>query len=222
MKYDLIIVVCSSSKKLIDITQQCIDSARQDNADMNVIIIETHPVLYNYPDCEIIQYPGEFCYNKALNIGINHAECDVFILANNDLIFYPGWSQIGDLMSLNRFESASAISSGHIKKGLQQGDYIYAGYNIEWNVTGWCLFVTRKCIETIGSLDESFQFWHSDNVYADQLKAKGIRHGLFCNIRVDHLRNATLRTVSIRLQRRYTSDAVRQYKLMQKLIKNAV
>jgi len=222
VKYDLIIVACSSKARLIAMTQRCIDSASQDNADMNVIIVETHPMLHSYPGCNIISYSGKFNYNKALNIGISHAKGDVFILANNDLIFFPGWSEIGDLMVVNGFESASVISSDHIKKGLQQGDYIYAGYNIGWNLTGWCLFVTRKCIETIGSLDESFQFWHSDNVYADQLKANGIRHGLFCNIRVDHLTSATLRTIPMRLQRRYTSDGVHQYKLMQKSMKNAI
>jgi hypothetical protein len=210
MKYDLIIVACSSSKKLIDITQQCIDSARQDGADLNIIVVETFIQVYAYDGCKIVKYRGEFNYNRALNLGLTYSNADVVILANNDIIFYRGWSQIGDLMIANGFESASAYSRD--MRGISQCDQVWEGYNIGVLLTGWCLFVARSCIEKIGKLDESVDFWCSDNVYADQIEALKIRHGLFCNIRVDHLTSATLRTLSYRKQRQYSFDNVRKYK----------
>lgn len=210
MTYDLIIVACSSSGKLIKITQDCIDSARA-GCD-NIIIVETFPMKHDYKDCSIIPYKGEFNYNRALNLGISHSRGDVLVLANNDVIFYPGWSQIGPLMISNGFGSASALSQFHLRKGFEQGDFIYEGYAIESLLTGWCIFALRDTIEKINRLNEDYDFWYSDNVYADQLKKAGIRHGLFCNIRVDHLTSATLRTLPHRKQRKYSYDNVIKYR----------
>ena len=90
MTYDLIIV-SQSTPALIPITEQCIESARQDGAELNIIVIETgNP--YKYDVDKIIEYNGEFNYNRALNIGLKYAKNDIHILANNDLIFHPGWS----------------------------------------------------------------------------------------------------------------------------------
>lgn len=216
MKYDLIIVTLSSKKRLIEITQRCIDSARQDGAELNIIVVETNPIAHEYQNIDtLVKYKGEFCYNRALNEGLKYATGDVHVLANNDLIFHKGWSEIGELMLCNDYGSASALSSWHISKGMRQGDFIYPGYRIEYEVAGWCLFITRESMQKIGQLDESFEFWHSDNMYAEQLKAHDIKHGLFCNIRVDHLESVTLRSVSFRYQRRYTSGSVIKFNQMQ-------
>lgn len=69
----------------------------------------------------------------------------------------------------------------------------------------------KETIQKIGQLDESMEFWYSDNVYADQLKANGLRHGLFCNIQVDHLGSKTLKTLPYRDQRKYSINAKAKY-----------
>jgi GT2 family glycosyltransferase len=99
-----------------------------------------------------------------------------------------------------------------MKQGIMPCDNIYEGYYIGTLLTGWCIFVTRSCIEKIGSLDETYSFWCSDNAYADQLKAHGIRHGLFCNVRVDHLTSATLKTLPVRKQRKYAYGNINKYR----------
>ena len=210
MKYSLIIVASSSGKRLIDITQRCIDSARADGAELEVIVIETFRP-YNYENCEIIEYREPFNYNRALNKGIAKAKGDVLILANNDIVFHPGWSVIGDLMLSNGFDSASALSNSKNHRGMPQEDSIYPGFSIGRILTGWCIFVTKECIKKIGKLDERCEFWGADNVYAEQLKAKGLRHGLFCNIRVDHLESSTLRTLPTRIQRKYSYGSLKNY-----------
>lgn len=193
MKYDLIIVSASKSRELIRMTQQCIDSCLADGADVNVILVETHSKV-NYRNVhEHIMYEGEFRYNRALNMGIRKAKGDVFILANNDLIFQPGWSKIGDVMQANNYLSASALSNDARMRAFKRGDYAYEGYDIGWQLAGWCLFVDRKCIEKIGPLDESHKFWYSDNAYATQLKKAKIKHALICNATVLHLGSATLK-----------------------------
>lgn len=209
MRYNLIIVACSSSNQLIGYTEECIASALQDVADVEITVVETYAKIHPYK-CNIIQYTGDFNYNRALNIGIrNSRECDVYILANNDIKFHKGWSVIGDLMSYFGFGSASALAGG---KGVLSGDYIYEGYQIGSILLGWCIFATSDTIRRIGSLDETYEFWCSDNVYADQLRGAGVRHGLFCNVRVDHIESATLRSVSLRTKRRYTFNSLNKYK----------
>lgn len=214
MYYDLIIVT-QSKGDLIQVTQNCIDSARKDGADLNVIIVETgNP--YRYEVDKIVQYNGQFNYNRALNLGLKYAIGDVHILANNDLIFYEGWSQIGDLMQSNGYHSASALSQDPRQADFQRGDLVYEGYLIGRHLTGWCIFADKFCISEIGKLDESVNFWYSDDLYACQLQSAGIRHGLFCNIRVDHITSMTLRVQSPQVQRQYQRGEQHKFNLRRK------
>ena len=112
-------------------------------------------------------------------------------------------------MLLNDYLSASALSQSCI--GFQKGNFVYEGYDISSILTGWCIFMDRYCHETIGALDESVSFWYSDNLYALQLKAAGIRHGLFCNVQVDHITSRTLMKQPSQLQRRYQMGEVGKY-----------
>jgi len=198
MSYDLIII-SQSTGRLIAFTQQCIDSARQDGAEINIIVVETGPE-YKYDVDTIIQYDGQFNYNRALNMGLEHAKNEIHILANNDIVFYPGWSVIGELMKLNGYHSASALEG---RQKFEQGDYVYDSYIVGNGINGWCIFLDDYCLEKIGGLDESVAFWYSDNLYGCQIKAAGIQHGLFTGVRVDHLKNKTLNKQPSRLRRYY-------------------
>lgn len=212
LSYDLVIVAKSSSDTLKAMTRRCINSARQDGANLNIIIVETSGIKHHYRDIDrIVMYKGPFNYNHALNEGLKHAVGDIYIMANNDLLFHKGWSEIGPLMIVNEYPSASAFSEGHILKGFKRGDYVYPGYAIAYHVAGWCIFCTKECYQQIGGLDESLEFWYSDNLYADQLIKAGIKHGLFCNVQVDHVTSATLRTIPPKDQRRYSYDLTGKY-----------
>ena len=200
MTYDLIIVT-QSTGDLIKVTQNCIDSALQDIAKVNIIIVETSS-LWDYKGADdIIKYEGDFNYNHALNLGLSHAKSDIHILANNDIIFYKGWSQIGDLMKANDFHSASILSQN--RNGFERGNYVYEGYIVGKHLTGWCIFMDGYCREKIGHLDETCSFWYSDDLYACQLKEAGIKHGLFCNLQIDHITSRTLTMKNAQLQRKY-------------------
>lgn len=207
MSYDLIIV-SQSSGRLAPVTQRCIDTARAD-AELKVILVETgQPHEYAGVDT-VVKYEGEFCYNRALNRGLKFVKHDIHILANNDLIFQPGWSKIGELMKANDYHSASCIS-GHLTQ-FERGDLVYEGYHVGYILTGWCLFVDKYCIEKIGSLDESVDFWFSDNLYACQIKAVGIKHGMFTNCQIDHMASQTLNKQSTMMQRRYQMGQLNKF-----------
>jgi hypothetical protein len=207
MSYDLIII-SQSTGSLSQVTQRCIDSAREDCADLNIIVVETgQPFKYDVD--KIIEYNGEFNYNRALNIGLVYAKKEIHILANNDIVFQKGWSKIGDLMKANDYHSASCIS-GH-QSQFQRGDLVYEGYQVGYILTGWCLFVDDYCLQKIGKLDETVSFWFSDDLYAWQIKAEGIKHGLFTNCFIDHLASQTLNKQSSRLQRYYQIGELKKF-----------
>jgi hypothetical protein len=204
MTYDLIIVASSTHRDLIRNTQQTIDTCIADTANINVILVETG-TKYEYNNVnQYIEYKGEFNYNHALNLGLKKAKSDIQILANNDIIFHPGWSVIGDLMRSNNYLSASALSADNRQKYFKRGNFIYEGYYIGFQLAGWCIFTDKKLWEKIEKLDESHKFWFSDNMYVDQLKTKGIKHALFCCIQVDHLGSQTLKKLDSRKQIKYT------------------
>ena len=206
MKYDLIIVARSTTERLKAMTQNCIDTALADGADVNVVVVETSAFLHQYRNADkVLHYFDRFNYNRCLNHGLKYACGDIHILANNDLVFTQGWSQIGPLMQANDIDSACALDSKH---KFESGDHIYLGYRIGLELAGWCIFVTRDCMNKIGALDESYEFWLSDNNYAEQLINAGMRHGLFCNIRVNHIGSTTLKTMPWSEQRRLTVKAI--------------
>jgi GT2 family glycosyltransferase len=208
MKYDLIIVTRSTTDYLREMTQRCIDSARADR----VIIVETGQVVaYNNIDV-YTQYPGKFNYNACLNWGLEFAENDIHILANNDLIFHK-YRSIGYHMKENGFDSGSAW---YKRCMVPQGDYIYPGYEVGFTLTGWCIFITKETYKKIGLLDEGVDFWYSDNLYAEQLKKHNLKHGLFCNTRVDHLTNQTLNTMPLKLKREYSIGQLAKYESCRK------
>jgi hypothetical protein len=185
-------------------TQDCIDSAGADN----VILVETGiPHKYSGVNHHVI-FEETFNYNKALNKGLEIARYDIHVLANNDLIFYEGWTGIGDCIKYYDFDSACAWFTG---SKFPQGDFIYKGYEIATHILGWCIFITKEALSKIGKLDESVDFWYSDNVYADQLKAHGLKHGLFCNARVDHICSQTLMTMPMRIKRQYSIGQLPKY-----------
>lgn len=212
MIYDLIIVSQSTSD-LIQMTQNCIDSALADTKDINIIIVETgQPYKYKGVN-KFIEYNGVFNYNRALNLGLKYVKGDVYILANNDLIFKHGWSQIGELMKLNGYHSASA-RSGHQK--YPAGDFAYEGYEVGTILNGWCIFLDKFCLDIIGQLDEACSFWYADNLYACQLKAASIKHILFCNCQVDHITSQTLIKQAARIQRQFMMGDIGKFKIRER------
>jgi hypothetical protein len=107
-------------------------------------------------------------------------------------------------MKANNYLSASALSNDHRQRLFKRGFVAYEGYEIGMQLTGWCIFTSKELWPVIGQLNEKHRFWFSDNVYAEQLKAKNIKHALICSIRVDHLGSQTLMQQPRSVQSMYT------------------
>jgi len=210
--FDLIFVSKTIDKPLRDITQAAIDSAILNNlsdSSLNIIVVETSGKIdpeYKNVD-EMLLYQGIFKYNKALNLGLTKAKSDICVLCNNDLIFHPGWDEMGVLMKLNKVMSASCMSQDKRQKDFKRGYFNYEGYIIGKHLTGWCIFIDRNILKTIKKLPELHEFWYSDDDYAAQLKYYGIKHSLFGCCQVDHVHNGsnTLVRIDKLTRQRYTN-----------------
>lgn len=207
MKYDLIIVAASKDPQLVSMTQRAIDTCLSDGADVNVILVETFKKTRYRGVNRVVIYDEPFCYNRCLNKGLQFATGDIQILANNDIIFEKGWSEIGDVMRENNILSASALSELPQHRMMKKGYYAYKGYDISLYFTGWCVFQDRRIWDKIGCLNEYYQFWYSDNAHADQLKQAGIAHWLICSTHVYHMTSQTLARTDRKTRLQYTHAA---------------
>lgn len=199
---DIIILSYGKTEKLKAITQQCIDSliASEDpeKIKFDALVIESEKSLspYQYPSSKTI-YPEQlFGFHKYLNIGIKSTTNKYVCLCNNDLVFHPNWAtEILKAMDKNpeilSANPACQYFSAHIPY-INKTTILGNKSNLLSGVlTGWCIFVKRDIFNTIGLLDEQFDFWYADKDYGRTLLKHNITHALVGTSRVDHLGNQT-------------------------------
>lgn len=196
---DIIILSYAKTIKLRNLTEQaistCLSSEKSEDVIFNILVIESNNSTPSYSfERTTTIYPNEkFGFNKFLNIGIQKTSSKYVCLCNNDLIFYKGWAteilkeftNHPQLLSANPYcENFSydqrIIDSGHVV--FQKGNE-----HINGILTGWCIFLQRNIFNTIGPLDERFEFWYADNDFNLSLQKHGIEHALIKNSKVTHL-----------------------------------
>ncbi len=187
----VILIAASKNKSLIEITQNAINTAKQD--DCEVIVVETHKVI-KYQNAKVYLYKHEFNYNKCLNFGISKTTHEYIALCNNDLEFSLNWTNIIKTMKQNNILSASSYCPVSMSRSAKMIEY---GYEIRRQIAGWMIVINRKILDIIGKLNEDVKFWRSDNIYAEQLKTHNIKHALIRDSVVTHLDNGsnTLQTL---------------------------
>ena len=158
------------------------------NAGMKVgkvIVVEQCLTARLQPGTKMLYYDFEFNYNKCLNLGFSVCNSKYVAFCNNDLSFRDNWAK-------------NAVAAGYLSvspspKHTFRG--VIEDYKIGKQVLGWCIIVDRVVMDRIGGFDYPVNFWYSDNVYAEQLKAAGIKHALVGNSIVRHLESQSLRKV---------------------------
>lgn len=175
-----------------------------DDVDFNVVIMEQTKAKYDGMFDHIsgnvitVNYEFRFNYNKCLNEGAKLGDSDHILFCNNDLIFHR-FSIKRLFKGMEKFRSVSPYCNlSHPTKmynnPVMSGNVLRPGYQIGGRVAGWAIMMERSVWDEIGGFDEGVDFWYSDNIYADQIRDKGIEHALVCNAFVDHLMSRTLRT----------------------------
>jgi len=201
MNVDVIILAKTSNLELYGMTQRTIQSLwlSERNYNFHINIVESNPNYLDqgfiYNNCTVITPTSEFGYNKFLNHGLRRCNHDWVIIANNDLIFTQEW--FTDMMKW-RIDNPGIYSlspwepNWHLKRGLDPNHGPYFGYRPAFEITGWCLVMTRDLIEKCELFDPDFEYWYQDNDYALTLQKHGYKHVLLPQSRVYHMVSGTL------------------------------
>jgi len=214
---DVIILSFAHTHKLLQLTKSCLisllQSENQKKIKINVIVIESQKLMkpYQYPGTTTIYPEQPFGYHRYMNIGINSTHSPFICICNNDLIFHPHWaSEILKQMEIDKeLVSASPISSNyHPNLAMSLDKEAIFGYRVGYEITGWCLFFKRELIDSIGKLDENYEFSGADYDYAYTLWVCGIKHALITSSIVDHIAAQTLKTQTETRQNQLTKDVI--------------
>ncbi len=216
MIVDVVMLACSKSPELINMTQAAINSIHASETDhsFNIILVESHEV-YNYAGASVIKPLTEFNYNKYMNLGLQLCIHEWVTLANNDLIFHKNWFSaiLAASEELPDVKSFSSFAAQHYK--AKMNNKYYVEYGVGTYVTGWCLTIKREIFDTI-KLNENVNFWCSDNTYQDDLIKNGIKHALIRDSHIDHLGGVTLFSMTPKQIHNYTATQAMIYANMPK------
>jgi len=196
MSFDVVIVSNGTKNEHRRLTETAISTC----GDHNIVVVEKTKIDYGV---KTIRQPEHFNYNECLNMGASLGSNEIIVFCNNDLIFYDGW-EVGIRAGIDLgYGSLSPYCPRHHAGLFPKGWHIYDGYRVRYELVGWCIACSRGAWERIGRLDESVDFWFSDNLYADQLQYYGVKHGLVCSSFVEHKESATLKTARNKKQITY-------------------
>lgn len=189
MEVDVIMLTNTKDNSFYEMTKETIESliTSESEHNFNIILIESNSdsnYEYNYPNLRLIKSNlTEFNYNKSLNIGLEHSTNHWIIYSNNDIIYTKGWfSEIVNTKEFkeNELVSFSPFNPNAIKNNkIVEGQTVYFGYAIYFELCGWCIITNKLVMEKIGGkFDERFPFWYQDNDYSVLLQKNRIPHFL--------------------------------------------
>ncbi len=180
-----------------EMVRQCILSLRESEKSIifNVMLIESANELVNLGQDTTLAFDlPTYNFHHAINLGLKASESEWVVLANNDLLFFPGWMSAileckKDYPHIESFSSWEPVS--HPRHfGKPPYPKVILGYDTSKTLAGWCLTTTKKVLNTI-ELSEQVTHWYSDNNYADELKKYNFVHALVTNSHVRHLESQT-------------------------------
>lgn len=198
---DIVIVSNGKNNYLRTVTKHAIDSCKRSSLLINfnfIIVEQAQRVTYKYPGVKTVHYNFPFNYNRCLNLGFKYSTTKYVAFCNNDLDFYSHWSEniiqsMGETIEIDgkKIYRDKYLSASPTRYRQRHG--IKETYEIGRGLNGWCIVINRALMDIIGGFDTGVKFWYSDDIYADQLKSKGIKH-ILCNYSVvNHLGSRTLR-----------------------------
>lgn len=186
---DVIFLSKASTAALQRMTQDAITSCVLGcyRGQVNVIVMEQVEGI-DYRGARTIHAPEEFAYNRFANLAAKEGSAEWIMVANNDLLFEPGWLQ--PLLDAGN----PVVSPINPLSRWQRGFRANArGWQIGRHFSGWCFAIKRTLWEHIGGFDEDFSFWCADDAVVMQVRQAGVIPMIVPTSRVRHLVSVTHR-----------------------------
>lgn len=173
-----------------NMTQRAIRSCLNGANGLPVNIIVLEQGRGRYRGAQTILKGEPFNYNKFANYGASLGTAEWIMIANNDLLFSDGW--LHTLIAADH-----PIVSPHEPSDPRQKEITKntKGYTNGKHFSGWCFMITRRLWREIGRFDDCVDFWFSDDVVIEQVKALGISPMVVKKSIVRHLGSKTLKTL---------------------------
>ena len=187
---------------------------------------------------KVISADMEFNWSKINNYGIEHANGEVFIFLNNDtVIITPDWIErlcenalredIGVVGPLLLYEDETIQHAGvvvgfggwadHVFKGMKPIHYgaPYVSPMVSRNVlavTGACMAVSKKTIDTIGNFDERFIICGSDIELCIRAYQNGFYNKYMPTVKLYHLESKSRDSYIPQIDFKYSYECYAPYR----------
>lgn len=183
---DVVFLSNAKTSDLYAMAQHAVDTCAAGAPQAGITVLEQQRV--EYQRARTVHMPGEFHFNAFANYGASLGTAEWIMIANNDLIFGEGWLEA--LLAANHPVVSPKCPVRESQGRLTENT---TGYNNGVHFSGWCFMIRRDLWERIGGFDECVDFWCSDDVVIEQVKALGIAPMLVPASKVEHLSSVTLR-----------------------------
>lgn len=197
MKLSVIIPI----KDQKDLTQVCIDSLKKYTKDYELIIIDDGSTIKfkNYSDnknIKILRNGVSFGYTRSVNIGIQKATGDYIVIANNDIVFTPNWSE----RMIKHFEKNCDLGVlGPVTNkvnGEQSIDYNTDNTTFQYadRLVFFLVMIKKEVFSKIGVLDERFSpGGQEDTDFCFRARNNNYKVGIARNVFIYHYGSLTFR-----------------------------
>lgn len=185
---DLIIMSKADAPGLAAMTQNAIDTALDGapGLDVNVLVMEQCQ-LPEYARATTVYAPQTFNYNRFANWAMNAVNSRRAVIANNDLLFHPGWLRA--LIAAD-YPIVSPVDPDYPRqRGIDRNE---RGTLTGRHLAGWCFMIDRNLWQRIGGFDETYAFWCSDDALIEQLTRIDVPPMAVPAAQVTHLLSRTL------------------------------
>lgn len=165
------VIILSKADKHRDtfMTQKAIDTCLQGSNGLPVNIIVMEGGFGHYRGATTIPNKDRFNYNRFANQGAALGTADWIMIANSDLEFKDGW--LHNLISAGHQVVSPHEPNDPRQKQLTENE---EGDVCGRHFSGWCFMINRKLWTDIGGFDTDVDFWCSDDVVIEQVKAAGV------------------------------------------------
>lgn len=179
---EIVIPVYLSDKSLYSVIEQCLDTLQAFYPDIPLILVDDFSPLPLSDDWKkqattYIHHGRNKGFTASVNAGMEIADSDVIIVANDDLTFSEG--------CLDRFYELEGFTIASPCDTASSPDDRFGAI---WGIT-------RKAYKVLGSLDERYVHYFSDLDYYDRAVRKGVEIVKWYDVILDHVESATMKTV---------------------------
>lgn len=189
-------------KDNLDITKVCLDSIRLYTKNYQLIIIndgsgkETTEYLESLENVLYLHNEESVGWCKAINQGLEYVIGDYIVLANNDIVVTPKWSE----KFIKHFENDKSLGiigpTTNQVDGYQHIDFNKQGVDFQYAdvLTFFCVMMRNEVFRKVGNLDERFGLGGQDDAdYAIRIRKAGYKVGIARDVFIYHYGSATFR-----------------------------